>query len=112
MGLDPNYTPEQIQRIQTQEDPRPGVVGAGAAGESTPPPEADPQNKAKTLQKLRAPVWKHFVRGETKADDTYDATCKYCKNAKFEMGKQRGTNSMRHHLKKGCTTEVQVTCNH
>ena len=110
MGLDPNYTPEQIQRIQMQDDPQPDVV------QHTPPVTqvegADPQEPVGKVTKLRAPVWKHFNRGEVRADGTYDATCKYCKNATFKMGKQRGTNSMRHHLKKGCTTEVQVTCNH
>ena len=103
MGLDPNYTPEQIQRIQMQDDPQPGAV------EPTPQPQVpdsqpqvpDSQIKKRTRQNLRAPVWKHFNRGEIKADGTYDAICKYCDET-YEMGNQRGTNSMKHHLTKGC----------
>lgn len=100
MGLDPLYTPDQIERIQQQADP--GAVPTGAV----PPAPDGPvpvgtQPKKRNREKMTSIYWKHFTKGIRRADNSYDATCIYCGKV-YPMGKQKGTGSLRNHINKSC----------
>ncbi|KAJ4793984.1 Zinc finger BED domain-containing protein DAYSLEEPER [Rhynchospora pubera] len=102
MGLHPDLTGEQMQRIMR------GGQGEGAPqaeGEGAPQAEGEgaPQapKKRKYNVNLKAEAWKHFIRGVTKEDGSYTATCKYC-GIVYDMGNQKGTGSLRHHYLKSC----------
>ncbi|KAJ4818878.1 Zinc finger BED domain-containing protein DAYSLEEPER [Rhynchospora pubera] len=94
MGLHPDLTSEQMQRIlrEGQGEGAPQAEGEGA-------PQAP--KKRKFNVNLKAEAWKHFIRGVTKEDDSYTATCKYC-GIVYDMGNQKGTGSLRHHYLKSC----------
>ncbi|KAJ4820176.1 Zinc finger BED domain-containing protein DAYSLEEPER [Rhynchospora pubera] len=94
MGLHPDLTGEQMQRImrEGQGEGAPQAEGEGA-------PQAP--KKRKYNVNLKAEAWKHFIRGVTKEDGSYTATCKYC-GIVYDMGNQKGTGSLRHHYLKSC----------
>jgi hypothetical protein len=88
MGIGLNgETQEQIQRI---------VEDAHAAE-----PELAGDQAPESARKTRAAVWQHFIQGPKRPNRTYTATCNYCGHV-YEMGKQKGTASMKNHIKRGC----------
>ncbi|KAJ3706952.1 hypothetical protein LUZ61_010657 [Rhynchospora tenuis] len=91
MGLHPDLTNEQVQSI---------VDDANAQGA---PQDAPVQNnkKRKLKRNVKSEVWKHFKKGTTQDDGSYDATCNYCGEV-YPMGNSRGTGSLHHHIDKGC----------
>ncbi|KAJ4745940.1 Zinc finger BED domain-containing protein DAYSLEEPER [Rhynchospora pubera] len=107
-GLDPNYTPEEIQRIEVQARAADGDTQATADTQvpqtqapQTQVPEIETTKKRKRREKTTSKFWQYFTRGETREDGFYDATCKFCGHV-YEMGNQRGTGSLMHHFKKSC----------
>ncbi|KAJ3686156.1 hypothetical protein LUZ61_015320 [Rhynchospora tenuis] len=94
---------EQIRRIEDEANaqdhqgaPQGENVEANAAGG-----EAKVVKKRRFKENLKAPAWKHFHKGPTQDDGSYDAKCKYCKVV-FDMGNGRGTGSLNHHIRTGC----------
>ncbi|KAJ3687309.1 hypothetical protein LUZ61_016473 [Rhynchospora tenuis] len=85
------YNYEQVQSI---------VDDANAQGA---PQDAPVQNnkKRKLKRNVKSEVWKHFKKGTTQDDGSYDATCNYCGEV-YPMGNSRGTGSLHHHIDKGC----------
>ena len=104
MGLHPFLSREQIRRIEIE-------AGEGAPGEAanatpevataTQEAEIHGDTNKKRCRELTSEVWKHFKRGPVKEDGSYKAICNYC-NDDYDMGNQRSTSSMKHHINKGC----------
>ncbi|KAJ1685814.1 hypothetical protein LUZ63_017204 [Rhynchospora breviuscula] len=99
MGLHPDLTGEQMQRMrdETPEGEPQGEGAPQAQGEG----EVEAPKKRKFRENMKAEVWNHFTKGATRDDGSYDAVCKYCGIA-YQMGNQRGTGSLRHHYHKAC----------
>jgi hypothetical protein len=93
MGLDPAYTPEEIQRIEEGADAPVAVDGADAP--------VDGAKKRKFREVLTAEAWQYFTQGIRKSNGMYDATCNYCGKV-YRMGQRRGTGSLKHHYQGGC----------
>ena len=103
MGLHPVQSPEEIQRIEADDDDGNVAPTPTPEVEATPQPQSEsqePENK-KRMRGTYSQVWEHFTKGEVNEDGTYLASCKYCKKA-YKMGNQRSTTSMKHHIMKGC----------
>ncbi|KAJ1688578.1 hypothetical protein LUZ63_019968 [Rhynchospora breviuscula] len=106
-GLDPNYTPEEIQRIQTEAIQADGGVPDGDTQDrpaDTQVPETQvPQStkKRKQREKMISKYWQYFTKGETREDGFYDAKCNFCGHI-YDMGNGRGTGSLMHHFEKAC----------
>jgi BED zinc finger len=91
MGLDPNYAPDEIQRIITD------APIATAPQDQVP----EPTRKRKTREKMTSEAWKYFKKDPTGPDGFYDATCIYCGKV-YQIGNSRSTGSLKHHAEKGC----------
>ncbi|KAJ3701644.1 hypothetical protein LUZ61_005349 [Rhynchospora tenuis] len=91
MGLHPDLTGEQIQRVvddANAQGPQAAPQGDNAAAEGAP----RNTRKRRYKQNMTAEAWKHFKKGEVLDDGSYDAICKYCGEV-YEMGNQRGTGA-------------------
>ncbi|KAJ1690482.1 hypothetical protein LUZ63_014637 [Rhynchospora breviuscula] len=101
--LHPDLTAEQVQNIEDEanaQDPQSAPQGERIESNA---PEVSVQitKKRRFKENLTAEVWKHFTKGKIQDDGSYDAVCKYC-GLVYQMGNQRGTGSLNHHIKKGC----------
>jgi hypothetical protein len=94
-GLDPLYTPEEIQKVQDDAN------AADAAANAADAHPSEPVRKRKCRDNMLSSVWDHFKKGDVQADGFYDATCLYCSKI-YQMGNQKSTSSLRHHFQKGC----------
>ncbi|KAJ1696915.1 hypothetical protein LUZ63_005427 [Rhynchospora breviuscula] len=100
MMLHPDLTNEQVQSIvdETNEANAP----QGESNEANAPQvEVETTKKIRFKQNMTAASWKHFTKGIIQYDGSYDAVCKYC-GMVYQMGNQKGTASLNHHINKGC----------
>lgn len=94
-------TQEEIERIQNAGND-PHVTGNDPKNAENDPENVEHvPNKRKTREKLKSVWWNHFAQGDVQADGSYDATCNYCGTV-IKMGCQRGTSTMKNHIKKAC----------
>ncbi|KAJ1691138.1 hypothetical protein LUZ63_015293 [Rhynchospora breviuscula] len=98
-GLDPNYTPEEIQRIENEARQADGETQVPET--QVPDPDPESTKKRKKREKMTSKYWQYFTRGEPKEDGFYEAKCKFCGHI-YDMGNGRGTGSLMHHFKKSC----------
>jgi hypothetical protein len=100
MGLDPNYAPDEIQRIITDASiAETQDIGAVATAPQDQVPEHT--RKRKTREKKIFETWKYFKKGPTGPDGFFDTTCIYCGNV-YQMGNSTSTDSLKHHAEKSC----------
>ncbi|KAJ1693550.1 hypothetical protein LUZ63_010248 [Rhynchospora breviuscula] len=108
-GLDPNYTPEEIQRVENEarqadgdtQVPQTQVPQTQIPQTEGPQPDPESNKKRKKRERMTSKYWQYFIRGEPKEDDFYEAKCKFCGHI-YDMGNGRGTGSLMHHFKKSC----------
>ncbi|KAJ1691751.1 hypothetical protein LUZ63_015906 [Rhynchospora breviuscula] len=100
-GLDPNYTPEEIQRIENEARQADGETQVPETQVPDPDPDPESTKKRKKREKMTSKYWQYFTRGEPKEDGFYEAKCKFCGHI-YDMGNGRGTGSLMHHFKKSC----------
>jgi hypothetical protein len=98
MGLDLNFTPEQIQRIET--DANSADTQDLSALATAPQSQAlENTRKGKFREVMTSEV--HFKKSPVQTDGFYDVICNYCGQV-YQMGNQRGTRLLKHHWTKAC----------
>ncbi|KAJ3708583.1 hypothetical protein LUZ61_012288 [Rhynchospora tenuis] len=91
MGLHPDLTNEQVQSIVDEANAQNEANAQGAPQEASAPVQTT--KKRRYRRNMTAEAWKHFSKGTTQDDGSYDATCNYCGEV-FPMGNQRGENKV------------------